>query len=322
MAVPTITATSPSTGPSTGTNIIRVDGSNFRLPDAPPVSGYCGGDAQVTVQITIGGVISDWAHAVADGVIYVRVPQWEGDYSISFPAALDVRVANLDDAGVEIPGENATLTDGYTITRPSLAAETYFQRIIGELISLCRRHLLPDVFLTASRDYDADPGTNLARLFATLPCVHLVGPSTTLNRFYSVNREDPEEDATDPNVWTRKKEPVTVDIEFQLVGWAATIRQLTALGQATTIMFRDVKWIEILKDPSDPTLGTDRYELDIPFTGQPDYNTLPSTDDLRNFRASVIIRGVHIDPEAGMIVERGWDLYAGDGTPTIETEPE
>jgi len=321
MAIPTITAVAPGSGPTTGQNIVKIDGSNFRLPDTPPAEGPLGGPAQRTIKITIGGIVSDWAHAVDAGIIYARVPEWRGDYKLTFPVALDVRIANLDNTGAEIPGENATLLNGYAVTRPSLAAESYLQRVIGELVTMMRRHLLVDVYLTASRDYNANPSNpDIARLFAKLPCVHLGGPHTTLNRFYSVNREDYEEDPADPNMWLRKKEPVTVDLEFRVVGWAANMRQLSSLGQAVVIMFRDVKWIEILKDPAQPLLGTVRYELEMPFTGQPDYNTAPSTDDLRNFRAVVQIRGVHIDPEAGTIVERGWDLFAGDGEPVLDTQ--
>lgn len=320
MAVPTVTAVDPASGPSTGLSIVRIDGSNFRLPDPPPPTGPLGGPAQRTVKVTIGGIDSDWAHSVDAATIYARVPEWRGNYGLAFPVDLDVRVANLDNAEVEIPGENATLADGYAVNRPSLQAESYFQRVIAELITIMRRHLLPDVYLTASRDYDPDPGTNLARLFSKLPCVHLVGPDTNLNRFYSVNREEPEEVSGDPNMWTRKKEPVTVDLEFRVVGWADNMRHLSSLGQAVVILFRDVKWITILKDPANPGLGTVRYELDMPFSGQPDYNTEPSTDDLRNFRATVQIRGVHIDPEAGTIVERGADLFAGDGEPDLDTQ--
>jgi len=321
MAIPTVTAVTPPSGPSTGQTIVRIDGSNFRLPDPPPAEGYLGGPAQRTVKVTIGGIDSSWAHAVESGTIYARIPEWRGDYKLTFPVDLDVRVANLDNSGAEIPGENATLADGYAVERPSLAEVPYFQRVIGELITMMRRHLLVEVHLTSSRDYDDDPA-DLKRKLSTLPCIHLTGPNTNLNRFYSVNREDCEEDSGDPDVWLRKKEPVTVDLEFRVVGWADSMRHLSALGQAVVLMFRDVKWIEILKDPAQPSLGTVRYELEMPFFGQPDYNTEPSTDDLRNFRATVQIRGVHIDSESGTIVERGWDLFAGDGEPVLDMQDE
>lgn len=176
MAIPTITAVTPGSGPTTGQNIVKIDGSNFRLPDTPPAEGPLGGPAQRTIKIAIGGIVSDWAHAVEAGIIYARVPEWRGDYNLSFPVALDVRIANLDNTGAEIPGENATLLNGYSVTRPSLAAESYLQRVIGELITMMRRHLLVDVHLTASRDYDANPSTpDIARLFAKLPCVILGG---------------------------------------------------------------------------------------------------------------------------------------------------
>jgi hypothetical protein len=319
MAVPTITSVTPSEGLTRGRNIVAIAGTNFRLPPAPPADGPVGGDQQKTVDVKFAGVASEWAYAATAELIYARVPEWRGDYNLTFPIDLDVRVANLDDDGNEIAGENVTLADGYAVNQPGYAEESYFQQVVREILRLFRRHVFKNTHITVARDYDDDP-SDLKRMLANTPVVHLVGPTTPLNRFYSINREDVEEDPSDPDAYFRLAPPVTVDIEFDIRGYAKTSRQLYAIQQAVLMMFRDITFVRVDIDPNDPAQGYKEYEFHLPFESYPRSVTIPNFSDLVSFFASCVIRGVHIDDEAGTIIERGWRITANDGEPVVDLQ--
>lgn len=317
MAIPTITNINPASGPTKGTNLIQIEGTNFRIPPVPAAGVFQDGQpAQQTVSVEFEGVRSEWAHAVTDSLIFVRVPEWRGPPSATMPVALDVRVANLDDSGVEIPGENATEVDGYSVNRPAFTEEAHVMTVIGALIDLFRRHVIPNVWITISAEYDDtySDGLDIVKQ-AEVPLIHLVGPAGPENRFYSLNRDDDEEDPTDPHQWLRKKEPVTVDLDFDIVGWADNATHLYSMAQALTLLLRDHKWLTVPLDPSNPSGPTKKYELDPgkDFGGQPDYDTPPAVDNLRNFRASCTIRGVDINEKDGLVILRGFTTYQGEG---------
>ncbi len=321
MAVPTITSVTPSFGSTRGTNVIRIEGTNFRLPNAVAAEGPLQTDQQKTVSIQFEGVESEWAYSATAGLILAKVPTYAGPTDIDFPAELDLRVANLDDAGVEIAGENATLTDGYTISRPGLATESYLQRTIREVIRLYRRHVLANTHHTTARDYSLTPDEQKT-LRASGPMVQLMGPRLPVNRFYSLNREPFEADSVGGvDGMMRKKTPVTCDVVFSVALWANSIYHLEGLIQGCLLLHRDIKFVKVDVDPSDPTKGTKDYEFEMPWDGYPETNTDPTTDDLLFASLTCVVRGVHIDEDFGTIVERGWIVSGNDGYPTLESQP-
>jgi len=314
MAIPTFTSIDPTSGPTKGTNLVKIEGTNFRLPPSPPAEGPVGGPAQKTVSVQFDGVESSWAHAITSDLIYATVPEWTGADGETMPVDLDVRIANLDDSGVEIPGEVVIAADAYAVDRPVMTTETDFQIVISELIGLFRRHVIENVWITLSKFYSDDVATGLDLVKrAGLPLLHIQGPSTVENRFYSLNRLDPEEDPADPFGWIQYKEPVTVDLSFELVGWTDNSRHLYGMGQALVLLLRDHKWLTVPIDPNDPAAGTKRYELDMPFEGQPVYDSIPVVDNLRSFRATCMIRGVDVDERDGLILRRGYTAHVGEG---------
>ena len=320
MAVPTITAVNPSSGSTRGQNVIRIEGTNFRLPDPPSPTGPVLADQQKTVSVKFEGVESEWAYSATPDLILARVPVWDGPYDITFPAPLDVRVANLDNAGVEIPTENATLIDGYAIDRPSLAAETYLQRTVREVIRIFRRHLLQNTHHTTARDFSLTPAQQ-ETLRASGPLVQLMGPRLPLNRFYSLNREEPEADPLGGvDGMMRRKPPVTCNVEFRVALWANNVFHLEGLIQGCLLLHRDVKFVKVAVDPSDPTQGTKDYEFEMPWEGYPDVNTDPTADDLMYATLTSVVRGVHIDEDFGTIVERGWIITQNSGDPTLQIQ--
>lgn len=319
--IPTVSAILPGAGRTTGTNLVQIQGSGFRLPPPPPPAGYLGGPQPRTVRVQFAGVDSEWAYAASGGLLLARVPAWAGSYAGPWPVSVAVRVANLDDGGAEIPGEAVVVPDGYDYEQPPLAAEPYIQRVCRELLRLFRRHLLPNVWLTVDVDYTDSPA-DLDRLRATAPVIHLVGPVGPLNRFDSINREEPTDDPTDQLRWVERREPVTADLVFDVRCFAPTARQLFALGQAFTLFQRDVVELRVPDDPAVPAGAAKVYEVKCPFEGLPDYNTEPVNAGLFSWGARFMIIGVQIDAEAGTIIGRGWRISSNDGEPVVGTQQE
>jgi len=319
MAVPTITGVSPDSGSTRGQNMINIIGTNFNIPGPPPVSGPVQSEQPKTVSVQFEGVESEWAYCASDTRILARVPEWRGGYD-SFPLALDVRVANLDASGVEIPGENVTAADAYTINQKVLAEESYLQHVIRQLIELYRRHVTPNVHHTTSRDYSLNP-TSQETLDLEGAVVGLHGPSMPINRFYALNREEPEDNPNEPPYgFTRKKPPVTVNLEFGVSVWVNNPYHLYGLCQSILMLHRDILFLRVDNDPKDPSKGYVEYELAMPWNGFPEADSAPNFSDLNSATAQCHVRGVNIDDVDGTIVERGWKVYQNDGLPVIEPE--
>jgi len=319
MAIPTITSITPSSGSTRGQNVVRIEGTGYRLPDPPPATGPVLADQQKTVSVQFEGIESEWAYSAHDGLILARVPEWEGPYDV-LPAQLDVRVANLDNSGVEIPGENVTAADAYGIDRPSLVVESYLQRTVREVIRLFRRHVLQNTHHTTQRDYSLTPAQQ-ETLRAEGPLVQLAGPRLVLNRFHSIEREEDESDplgGVDGRM--RRKPPVTVNIEFNVVAWANNPMHLHGLVQALLLLQRDVKLVKVPRDPSNPGAGTKDYEFRMDWGAYPDITSDPSTDDLMYASTTFFVRGVHLDEDVGTIVERGWIITQNNGDPVLQVQ--
>jgi hypothetical protein len=320
VAVPTITTITPATGLTRGGQWIAIEGTGFQLPTVPPSgSGYLGAGVLPSVKVTIGGVDCEYAESASDTLAYCLVPRWAGSPSVSFPVTVDVRLANLATDGIEIPGEAVTEVDGFAYHRPGLVSDCYLKRIVDELITLLRRHVLPNVAVTISREWDDDPAT-VERLRDSAPSIHLIGPRTTINRFDSLNREDPEAETGDQTYYQRRRVPVTADLEFEVRIFAANPFHATNLVQAFLLTWRDITRIAILRDPATPALGEHSYEVEIPWDRFPDMDAAPNYSDLITTTTGLMIRGVHLDDESGTMIERGMTIWANDGEPVVELE--
>lgn len=318
MAIPTITTVTPASGSTRGGNIVRIAGSNFRLPPSPPTTGPVLSAQQKTVSVQFQGAESEWAYSASSGLILARVPEWSGPYDIAFPAALNVRVANLDDLGVEIPTENVTRAAAYSISRPDLASESYLQRVVREVISLFRRHVLANTHYSTGRDFSLTPALQ-ETLRASGPLLRLAGPTLVLNRFYSINQEDPESDPLGGITgMARRKPPVTVDLIFTVAPWANNPTHLHSLVQALMLFGRDIKYVRVVIDPLDLSKGTKNYEFEPDWNSFPDMNSDPSADDLVYSVSRCVVRGVQVDEDFGTIVERGWIITDNNGDPRLD----
>lgn len=306
MAIPTLTAVTPATGLTRGGNVVELTGTNFRLPPTPPATGYLGGAAPQTVKVSFAGVASTWAHALTATRAVVRVPTWAGALATAMPLPVDVRVANLTDLGAEIATENVTRVNAYTYGLPALAPERRLQAATGALVATLRRHVLPNVQVLTSRDYDDTTGT-VPRQIAALPVLQIAGPSCRLNRFDSVDAAPEVATTAGGHTWQRFTRPVVLDLSYQILGWAANPWHCHNLAQQVLMLFRQHPWLGITVDPANPSAATERHQVEVEWENHPDFGMMaPTSDDLLGWRCGVLVRAVQLSDEPGIVIEQGW----------------
>lgn len=307
MTIPAITSIVPAEGLSIGGNVILITGTGFRVPPEPP-SGYLGGAEQITVSVKFQGVAATWAAAASETEIYCRVPAFVASPSL-LPLSADVRVANLDDDGNEIAGENVVEEEGYLYKRVDLPEETYLQSVVRELVLLLRRHVTPNVNPSASRSYDEDP-TSVERLQANLPTIDLTGPSLIRSDgVRQIAKNAAEEDSTDADMFERRRRPIVVNLEFDVNGWCDSVRQAYSLSDAFMKAMRGFPYL---------TVGNAEYDLEIPWRQEPSLTTMPNYSDIKGFASQIVVKGVMLDADGDTVVERGWRITDNDGEPELD----
>jgi hypothetical protein len=328
MAVPTISIVYPGEGLTRGGDMVIIGGANFRtVPTvaAPPL--YLGGDEQQTVAVWFGGVRSPYAATVSGTELHCRVPAWTGAYSTTvvrdgrqvvadaLPAAVDVRVANLDDAGAEIAGEAATLADGYTYRRVSLQQTTRVEAAIGGLIEHLRRHLIHNVWWTKHRDYDDAPEDLQDYIQEKgTPLVRLQGPDWEWDRLWWAEDGELEDAAAGTWDWEQRRRRRTVEMEFLVDVWSLAEHPAELLNLAGGL----VDLVHLLPDVP-YTHGGTAYAHPLRMTAHPGFDIGPRLDGLKNFRCSLLVEGVPVGDADLAVIERGWevdDLAVDGGRPS------
>src|SRR5687768_4843852 len=121
MAVPVLASVSPASGPTSGGDLVRLTGSDFAE----------------RLQVKFGGVLATSARVHGDSVTSfadVRTPPRSEGF-------VDVEIANLDAAGVLIPGEVALLPGAYRYLRPRTAREADLTRLVRRLLQELKRQI-------------------------------------------------------------------------------------------------------------------------------------------------------------------------------------
>lgn len=293
MAVPLIVSVTPASGPTGGRNLVRLKTNNARLPPDPPATGFVGGTFLRTVRVEFGGIEATDVRVFGQGSVTCLAP-------IHDPGTFDVVLTNLDDNGDPIPGEVATKVDAYRFRRPNLTAQDDLTRLVRTFIQELRRQVIDEVSLTVSTDFDdsTEDFLNIARI-AKLPALVLVGPDINENRFFSTN-EKQQIELPDGTVEIRRS-PYTVDLLFECIGIADLKAQILNLMAAFTKFINRNKFLEMDRDPADPSLGKVRYEMD--FTeegGEPSSTDRLNDSNVRSFAGNIIIRGFDLEDLAGV----------------------
>ena len=197
--------------------LVVINGTNFRIPDPVPATGFVGGPEPVTLRVTIDGVPALRAYAMSTIQIAVLMPAYRGDPDVETLAASNVTIENLDNDGNPVGGETVTAADAFTYERPQLDGSTNFKRLVRELLRTFKRQVIPNTVLTTHTDYDDTTGDalNIVAL-AKLPGIVLTGPDLRKNTFYS--EHGGVQVQSGPRESDRKQAPRTVDLIFEVVG--------------------------------------------------------------------------------------------------------
>ena len=300
MAVPTITSLTPNTGPTGGRTLVDLAGTNFRLPTTPPLTGSPSGPLKPSVEVLVGGKLSEQVDVVSAARLLFLTPITPA----KGPGSEDVIVRNIDDNGDPIAGETVTLTNGFTYFLPSLTVESELTRLVRTLLRDLKRQVLPNTVITTNTDFDPVTGdlTNLIEV-ATLPALILSGPATSENRFFSLNDRQELVSSTDPEEVLIRRRPYTIDLEwtlFGVTGGAGSTVTLLNLARLVIGFFQRNKFLVMDKDATDPTKGTVRYEMDFTIDGEPDVVSQPNESNIRQFSAAFVIRGFDLEDLAGV----------------------
>lgn len=308
MAVPTISSISPDTVHTGGKSLIEIIGTNFKVPVVPPPIGGPYTTTTPTVEVLFDTVASEEVSVVSATRLFARVPRSPITVSEATnygEGTVDVTIRNLDDNGDPIVGEEVVETDGLTYSRVQLATESDFQRLMRQIVYEFRLQMIPNVQMTAHTDYDSDTGdaANFTDL-AELPGIALVGPTLRENRLFSQNQVDELESST-PGEYLCRRASYTVDLEFTIVGVSNLTAELINLMAVVSGFFEKNKFLELARDPSDSSLGTVTYEIDLLADGALAVDSSPNNSNIRVFSGRFVIRGFDMQDLTG---------FAGDQT--------
>lgn len=270
MPAPTIESIAPNRGRTGGGDLVRIIGGGF----APRVR-----------------VLFDDAHAE---VVSVHEAGAASVADLRTPAHAEglmrVVVQNLDARGEPVAGEDAALDDAFRFVRPRLADESDLTRLVRTLLRVLKRDLLENSTLRVSVDYADERHVDGMQVVpvATLPALVLTPVQMPENRTYSTNelREEVAIGPSGPEV-VRHAPPLTVDVEFRLTGSSDSTIELLNLIAAVAGFLNRTKWIEMVRDPAEPSRGAAPYEVHA----GPIRTRLDGPDGLGAFTVDLVVRG-------------------------------
>lgn len=306
MSIPAITRVTPTVAPTAGRLLVEVEGEGFRLPAPPPASGPAG-RLPTTVAVRFG------RRAARDVRVY-SAQRLTCLAPVGDEGASDVVVENLDDDGVPIAGERATLPGAFVYQRPSLAVEADLTRVVRTLLQELKREIVPHVVLTVHTDVQEDTGATLhLASVAQLPALVLMGPELEPDRAYATNAslELPDGDGG----YVTYPPPYTVDLSFAILGIASHTTELLNLLALTQLYLHRTTYLEMPRDAADAAAGVVRYELAVARDGALKVATAPNESNLRSFSGRLLIRGFDLEAITEFAVESV--VARGDSTDDV-----
>jgi hypothetical protein len=302
MAVPTISSASPNSGPAAGWNVVEITGTNFRtrtpVPDdyvLDPATEYS------TVRVYVDGVEARYAQAVSHVHIRALMPQYVGSPLDSAGRVVDahapvaVRVDNLDDAGVLIPGETAVKVAGYTYERAPLfedgsAEDPPILRVLMAYMRLVLREVGKEVALYTHPDF-SDPDNDYIKL-ADHPSVNLRAEE---ERDFEHGQYDNEPvlRARGDGTWDQYKPSRTYQIVVDVLASAFGLRNAQRLKTALVDMVMANPYLQVPADPRFSTPGT-LIQFPLELTGEPRQASNPNAADIVAYSMVMRIRGVPV----------------------------
>lgn len=180
-----------------------------------------------------------------------------GSFEARSDAPYDVRITNLDDSDVAIPGEEVVATGVFRPVRPDLTGTGYhLSETIRAFIKELKRQIHPEVSWTVHTDYDEETGTVEFAFPASLPALVITELDLSENRERGATfREDLNYSDPDPDGdFVTFRRGVLVDISGNLIGVSDNAIELLNFAQATRAFFQknDLLYVEC---PDDSTIG-------------------------------------------------------------------
>jgi hypothetical protein len=306
MAIPTITSVSPNSGYTMGRKVIVITGTNFKQAAPAPNA------AVPTVKVLFGTAPALDVQVISSTIVECSSP-------VHDVGVVSVSLSNLNSNGTVIVGETATYSS-FTYKRQDFSAPSDLQRVVAELILDMRRQIIDNVVITTHLDYDdytADKLNTVA--IAQLPSIALYGPTLEENRLFT--RTEREVVNTTGNVWEVRRIPKSVDLKFRVTIVSQTTQELLNLTMAVQRYFERNYWITVLRDPSNPGLGSTKIQLEADFNTPAIYGHLLTTDNLKQHVFACYLVGVpledldNVDERTVTVEEYQASLLPGDFTP-------
>lgn len=283
-----------------GNNLVDLKTNNARVPPEPNATGPTSGVVPETVRVFFGDQQASNVQVISRGRVLCRAP-------INGAGVVSVTIQNIDDNGDPIVGEEFTKANAYTYQRPNLRSESDFTRVIRTFIQDLKRQVIENVSLTTHTDYDDETGDfkDIAE-DAKIPGLILVGPDVVENRLLSLNTYRASDAANGVQI---RRNPYTIDLQFQIVGVAELTKQLLELMHGCIQYFHRNKYLRVLCDPDNPGLGYIRYEIDfVDEGGEPNVTSRVNESNVRSFSGTAVIRGLDLEDFEGVSDDTVIDL--------------
>lgn len=317
MVAPTISSISPSEGHTGGKYVVRIDGSDFQLPPAPPSTGFVGGSWTPSMRVEFDGELATDVRVFSDSILTCVAPAYLGDPAgIGSGVDVDVVVINLGP-----PEESTTEVDGFTYKRTNIARHDGIIRyVVRQLLLKMRREIINNIAITTSTDYDNSASDGLSFVYlAETPGIALFGPSLreNLDQMRKGRRTRQNVGALSYQKYlARKYEDFLFEANMMTSGGGAQ-NELLNLMQEFLMFFETNRYLEILSDSSDP--NSEKRELELWLTGEPSTDDVITTKGTLAASASFEVRGVPVDRDQWRLIESGHML---DDPPDLRFQTE
>ncbi len=306
MATPTLSTVAPAIV-WTGGQMVTLTGTNFRpgtVPSGPSTGPYPAPNQ--TMRVTAGGVEATNVRVLSSTSLTCMLGAHDatetknGDGSVT-PFTISVTIQNLDNDGAAIPGESATLADAISYARPNLAAQGDFDRLNRAIIRLLKQQVIENVSQYVNTDYGETP-FEVAHV-GGLPALALSGANLDWSTAVFQGNSPVLVGSYPATTFQTRRRPIKVDVVYELSMIAEATAHMNALEPLIMQFFDRNRIIRLAKDPADPSQGSNRYDMFIPFGESVRNTTAPNSSNIRSAAVSFRIRAFGIEGIAGFTDE-------------------
>jgi len=295
MPTPTFTSVTATKGPVGGDFIVKIVGTNFKLP---PVQTVYGPTVPLlrSVSVKFGGEEALMVDVLSTTELVVSVPPYRGIAADDELLPVAIRIANIDLLGVEIVGEYVVESGAFTYIRPAIhdapatanVPPAPYTAITAALITMFRRQVFANVVQTTHVDY-AEPGI-MSISVSKIPAIILQGPAVA--RDLERTHNEPKLVENVDGTFSYLQPPTIEKLSYTIIGVSDNERELVNIMGSIHDLFHRLKYIGVDVDPNNAAAG--RVNLVLQLMQDPQITSAPSESNIRTFVAVCEIRGVEI----------------------------